>query len=337
MFINTPLQDLRVPRALASFNGSSAYRLEGDRALLSADVCLDAEATPAGEWALQLWACAAESAPGCSMIAQLPIMSFEFPAISVEGWANLLPPLSHGAHAMTLVLASGRAGVFDQIHDMVEFEHSEVFVQPRFVGDLSVSQDAAQLLLTTPAVINPRGADNLSGTLSVELWALGAPYVGGAFTGVPLDSALVGVLAGQTTAEPRSLQVPQDRIAADAVVVVMLREWTALGYLTRDVWHLDRLPATPLSGPEVTVAVAAPKAASAVAAKGKRAAATSVEDERISINAASEAELAALKGLSRAAASGIVAARPYASMDELVRAKGIGEKLLARLRSFLRL
>jgi len=44
------------------------------------------------------------------------------------------------------------------------------------------------------------------------------------------------------------------------------------------------------------------------------------------------AELAAVKGVSQALAAAIVAARPYAGLDDLVKAKGMGEKLLAKLR-----
>ncbi|MCP5340524.1 MAG: helix-hairpin-helix domain-containing protein [Sinobacteraceae bacterium] len=56
-----------------------------------------------------------------------------------------------------------------------------------------------------------------------------------------------------------------------------------------------------------------------------------------SVNTASADELAAIKGLSKTVAQAIVAGRPYASLDELTRAKGMGEKLLAKLRQQLSL
>jgi DNA uptake protein ComE-like DNA-binding protein len=59
-------------------------------------------------------------------------------------------------------------------------------------------------------------------------------------------------------------------------------------------------------------------------------------DARVSVNEASIDELAAVKGLSRNAAEGIVAGRPYAKLEDVVRAKGMGEKLLVKLSALLR-
>ena len=55
----------------------------------------------------------------------------------------------------------------------------------------------------------------------------------------------------------------------------------------------------------------------------------------VSINTASAAELAAVKGLSKTVAAAIVAARPFAGIDELLKVKGLGPKLLDKLKASL--
>jgi competence ComEA-like helix-hairpin-helix protein len=59
--------------------------------------------------------------------------------------------------------------------------------------------------------------------------------------------------------------------------------------------------------------------------------------ECISVNTATAEQLASLKGLSKTVAKAIVAARPFKSVDDVVRAKGMGDKLFAKLRSRLTL
>jgi DNA uptake protein ComE-like DNA-binding protein len=374
--MNNPLlSDLRVPRAYASFNGASGYRLEGDRARLNAELCVAPDASDA-EWALQLWACKPGGAASIK-VAELPLGSLAHEAI-VDGWATALPPAGDDAHTMALSLARGEAGVFSEIHDVVSFPLPAQFVQPRFEGQAHAQRNENGLVLNVPSASNPRGEDNLSGTLVIELWALSASYSGGAFEGKLLASAEIGSLSGQATAPGQTLDVSQAMFSADAELTLMLREWTAVGYVTRDFRQIT-LPSAPsiatssvvetavnvsptpvVSSKPAAVKTKAKAAAPAktatktpakkiAAAKVKEVAATSavadskekkeaapVTDVRVSINAASIDELAAVKGLSRNAAEGIVSGRPYAKLDDVVRAKGMGEKLLAKLRDLLR-
>jgi competence protein ComEA len=53
---------------------------------------------------------------------------------------------------------------------------------------------------------------------------------------------------------------------------------------------------------------------------------------RVDVNRAPLAELVALDGVGPALARRIVAARPFASVDDVARVRGIGPKRLARLR-----
>lgn len=59
--------------------------------------------------------------------------------------------------------------------------------------------------------------------------------------------------------------------------------------------------------------------------------------ERTSLNSASVEQLQELPGVGPVTAARIVAGRPYGSLEELLRVKGIGEKTLERLRPLLRL
>ena len=80
----------------------------------------------------------------------------------------------------------------------------------------------------------------------------------------------------------------------------MLREWTSSGYVTRDWRALDW-----------------PQPAGAVVP---------------SINRSTTARLRSLPGISDKLARTIVASRPFASLDELQRVRGMSERLYARLR-----
>jgi len=67
----------------------------------------------------------------------------------------------------------------------------------------------------------------------------------------------------------------------------------------------------------------------------EKAVAAKAVAKTVSINQASEDELAAIKGLPREVARAIVAGRPYAKLDDVCKAKGMGLKKLAKLRDLL--
>ena len=144
----------------------------------------------------------------------------------------------------------------------------------------------------------------------------------------------------------------------------MLREWTPAGYVTRDYRNFAAAPvkvveaaskakpvakAKPAAKPKVAAAekpVAAVKAPAAEVKKVetkavtepvKMAAAAKAATKAVSINKATEDELAAIKGLPREVARAIVAGRPYASIEDVCKAKGMGLKKLAKLRDLLAL
>jgi competence protein ComEA len=66
--------------------------------------------------------------------------------------------------------------------------------------------------------------------------------------------------------------------------------------------------------------------------KPKSDGATIPAGRRININTATQAELEALPGVGHAITRRIIAGRPYRSVDDLERVKGIGKKRLEEIR-----
>lgn len=245
-----------------------------------------------------------------------------------------------------------------------------------------------RVVVTASEVSNNRSADNLSGTLSIELWALKAPYAGGDFSGMALAGTEIGRVSGQHFLSEVRHELPL-RAPGEGCwfLTLMLREWEGSGFVTRD--HVDfaqpyvveKAAAWVAEGSTLGVAVdaaatvpgqsadvlavasggmdnpsdtEAPRGAAAEgpASTGTEPAPVSppvdtptrqpggkamAADGRVNLNAATAAELAAIKGLSKKLAQAIVAARPIASVEALLEVKGMGPKLLDKLRPFFRL
>jgi competence ComEA-like helix-hairpin-helix protein len=275
------------------------------------------------------------------------------------------PPAGSADHFMALVLAAGTPGNYHEVHDLACFPNPERFLQPRMRGTVSYRVEGERVHLSAERIENPRDAANCSGTLALELWALAAPYQGGTFQGVPIAGVVIGTLMGQTESTATSFELPFSRPpAGEWHFVMMLREWTAAGYVTRDFTNFN-LPVVYASAPSPTppantlVSVEVAKvsqtpprnSAPAVAAAGdsratrEPAAAKAAQipsrvayaNEPVSINAAAAQELAKLDGITPKLAQAIIRKRPFASVDELRKVRGITLKLLTRIRTRLRL
>jgi DNA uptake protein ComE-like DNA-binding protein len=216
--------------------------------------------------------------------------------------------------------------------------------------------------ISVERVENPRAAANRSGTLSLELWALPEPFAGGRFEGHHLAGVEIGCVSGQCELALQPIEVAfTPPPAGEWQIGLMLREWTADGFVTRDFANFAARYVSALAveqAPEpvveqaivlvveenvstlVETAPAAEAEVARVAATARvprtrtRAAATA---KRISINSADLEELAAVKGLSAKLAERIVRKRPFHSLAELVEIKGLGEKVLAKIRTKLKL
>lgn len=349
------------------------YAFDGDRVRLDAELRVDDPAAALGqEWALQLWACDTpfDGRPvSAAKIAEIPVAT---PGDSGTTWfsasTDAFPPAGRADHNLVLILATGQDGCFAQVQDYVNFPRAESFMQPRLDGTSSFSLSEDGVTLAVERVSNPRTEDNLSGSLALELWALPAPYQAGEPEGQPLVSVALGSLAGQQAWQDLAFtQTLASHPVGTWHIALLLREWSAKGYVTRDfsnfplpvTWNAAPAAAAPVeeapaeeAPAAAAVAEEAPAKAAESAAKPAtpatkakpaapvtkpKAAAATVAQAGVSINTATAAELAAVKGLSKAVAAAIVAARPFKRLDELVGVKGMGVKSFDKLKGSLSL
>jgi hypothetical protein len=96
-------------------------------------------------------------------------------------------------------------------------------------------------------------------------------------------------------------------------------------------------PAAANAIPPLAVKTAAPEAAKAVAPIALAKSPANASTKGVSVNTADVEELAAVQGLNKKLAEGIVKKRPFASLDDLRRVKGLGARVLAMVRPRLRL
>lgn len=206
-----------------------------------------------------------------------------------------------------------------------------------------------QVTITISEIANNRDLENISGTLSIELWALNSPYTGGGFNGVALASTSIGEIFGQhflsACRYDLSFQEPPE---GTWFLTLMLREWVGTGYETRDYVNFE-LPYIVSNKPSILrnetdnvisvsfsgnkKAATAKKTATPKAAKAKAVA----KNAAVSLNSASLQEIVAVKGVSQKLAENIEAARPFKSLDEVLKVKGMGPKLWEKIRNFLSL
>ncbi len=262
---------------LARLGASHGYRLDGDTVHLNASfVSADAARADAGRaWSLRLVAAAEAPASAETILAAHVVTETPLPPLSeltgaVENYevaAGALAPSGKREYHLALALVARDAAGEVAVHDFFAYARPEAFLQPRLVGAVGCwFESDTELVLDLDTIVNPRAADNLSGTLSVEVWALATPYTGGAFSGTPVAGAILGSLAGNDGWHPEAFHLRATRPGADARhLVVMLREWNGVAYVTRD--HVSfAIPAPVAAQPAAAVkAVATEPAVARVA------------------------------------------------------------------------
>ena len=310
-----------------TFCGNLGYRFDADQVELQADIAGPCGWSNQGQWALQLWA------DETVKVAELPIDRPEPDQqglLRVSGVAPAQPPAGDDFHRMSLKLVSGQPGYYAELHDQQTFGLLQSFAQPRLAGTVAGHWSDEGLTIEVESIRNPRAPGNLSGTLALELWALDAPYAGASWSGTPVASLVIGCLDGQASLERNRFVVHAAPCPADSELTLMLREWTNTGYVTRDYRLLEQ-PAQAVATAPTAVESEAAQTRQLPSAKAQASA------QRVSINRASAARISSLKGISDKVAASIVAHRPYRSLDDLLRAKGIGIKRLEQLRAQLEL
>jgi hypothetical protein len=175
------------------------------------------------------------------------------------------PPAGGAEYVMVLVLARGRAGQANEVHDFAVYPRPQLFVQPRMSGNVGYRINGARVEFDVERVENPRSEENRGGTLSLELWALPAPYTGGRFQGHHLAGVEIGSLNGQSQWAMQPIDLAFSPPPAGTwQIVLMLREWTACGFVTRDFASFAA-PFVTAPAVEKTPAKEVPKTAAPVA------------------------------------------------------------------------
>lgn len=349
--------------ALASIGATHGYCFDGDSVQINAELNFaDAALGAASHWALQLWSSASAFPAGqlagvkVAELAVYPAAGYQSLAAAVAA----MPPAGSDEQNMALALVCWGDNGLPTIADLAIYPVAESFVQPRLAGNVTCALADGMATLKVDAIENPRAEDNLSGTLALELWALDQPYAGGSWQGIPVASVILGVLAGGEKLDDCNFVVPAAAPEGPGVLSLMLREWGPAGYVTRDYCNLSlEAPAKTKAKPKAAAKKAAAtekvpkekaskekapkadaKAEPKAPVKESKAAAKEAKApvaKAVAVNAASEAELLAVKGLSATLVKAIIAGRPYASLDDLGSVKGVGPKLLAKLRDELAL
>ncbi|MEZ5453945.1 MAG: hypothetical protein R3E93_14185 [Thiothrix sp.] len=107
-------------------------------------------------------------------------------------------------------------------------------------GTASYRVEGDRVIVGIPAIASLRNANAISGTLSVELWALKQPYQGGDFDGAALAGTRIGELPDQHSLNDcRYDLLFQEPAAGTWHLSLMLREWDGNGYVTRDFVNFD--------------------------------------------------------------------------------------------------
>ena len=333
-------------RPYARLGANHGYVIDGDVAQLHADVELLDTPPLAGNWALQLWACDQPHTSGPLVGVKIAEAALNGSLDSGESARRLAAeaqahvPGGQRDYAMVLVLASGDAGHYTQVHDFANYPARQQFVTPHLDGRVGYRINGDDVVLEAERIRNPRASDNISGSLSLELWALADPYRGGIVEGHVLGRVDLGRLAGQTSLDAVVERVPfSPPSAGNWEIVLMLREWAGpAGYVTRDFarFAVDYTASEPTPVSETKIAAATPQPSEHSTAV-RVPVVVDRRPARLAVNRATVAELAAIKGLSRKVATEIVKGRPYKSFDALISVRGIGPKLLDKLRADLTL
>lgn len=218
-----------------------AYSFNGDRVTLSANVNFSEEdLSHSSDWFLQLWARSNDEADDSQgvKVAQIQL----FPNRSSEyfrGDSPVMLPAKSGEQFMMLALAEMPADGVTVIRKTAPFDQLERFYTPKIDGDVHLDWFDDSVNIQIDEISNPRDANNLSGTLNLELWALPEKYTGGAWTGRQLAIASLGVISGGEQIKPCPITVPASQPTAGSHITLMLREWTSQGFVTRDYREIE--------------------------------------------------------------------------------------------------
>jgi hypothetical protein len=236
-------------------------------------------------------------------------------------------------------------------------ESSTMESSPLTLEQCAYSIENGRVTISIGRIASHRDSRDISGTLSVELWALDGSYSGRDFGGIPLAGTTIGEMLGQHfLTDCRYDLVFKQPPDGTWHLTLMLREWTAAGYITRD--YVNFAPTYVVgtgsvmsseSDNLIDVELASEKKAPPVPAEigdrvhpadavANETSTSSGMDQELgqgaSLSSATPEEISTVKETSDNVEENIVAERPSGSIGEPLRAKGERVNLLQRLLRF---
>jgi Helix-hairpin-helix motif len=314
------------------------YRIEGDHAFINAELQVPPYHS-GGAWTLELWAAHQPYVEGPLTGLKVAQVALELPTPigphvhQVDARTAARWPLQGPAYAMVLALIQHAPDGQTKVHAFANYARPQTFNAPQFSGNVSYGVHGSEVVLEADALFNPRTPDNLSGTLSVELWAFAES--GPATEGLRLAAAEIGQISGQSrlSAIERRVAFVEPPVGRFRLAL-LLCEWTlAHGYVARDRRDFATIYERVAPEPAAPDALAAPPRT----LDKLRLVSTAEAPSLVSIQTASVEELAVVKGLNLKLAKEIIKARPFTSLADLIRVRGLGEKTIDRLKGLLTL
>jgi hypothetical protein len=234
--------------------GNSEYSRQGDIVSLYVDRIdnQNEQGITSGDLALQLWACQAPffGGPLAGWKIAEHLLGTLQPNHSMAPVKSDVPAdlPEYGDYAIAMVVSEWDGEGYNRIHDVHNYPNRDLFLHPRLKGAVGYhSVDARRLFVEIEQVENPRDPVNLSGTLTLELWALPEPYAGGAFAGHALAAVTLGSLPGGESWQYCSYVLEMNPPPPGSyALVLMLREWVGNGYHTRDFTNLTEEVTLPI-------------------------------------------------------------------------------------------
>ena len=263
-----------------ALGASHGYRIDHDWVSLHAE--LDgAGLAPGRNWSLELWACPAAYQGGKLegvRVAALDLAVLNGASNSgqrwVEGSTQGAVPAGDRDYAMVLALVADG----EEVIDSADYARRERFAGLELSGELGYSIEGGEVVLRADCIANAREAENLSGSLVLELRAHPASGPIRMAEGEVLARAQLFQVAGQCESQPVSVRVAFAQPTLESArLSLVLCEWAgAAGYVARD-WS---------TFPALHRAVSAP-AAPAASAHGERLAEViSLHDRKAQVAAA---------------------------------------------------
>lgn len=304
-----------------SLEGNVGYRFEGESVVLQAEAVRNARAVDnlSGTLGLQLWALHEPYQGGQvhgTLLAQAGLgrLSGQQELHDIEERVSLAE-LAPGEWQLALLLSEWTDAAGFVTRDYCNFSAPHrVEAQAR----------AAQTAVSEPVVLESAVSERVEAQAPAPAPKSPAP---------PVDVQRT-IEVSSSAAEPavsRAVPAPSEAKIALKSLSAAPTPRPAAGAA-----HADKAPsAKPLTTQAPRAETAATQLEAEAPAKAKPSATSSTG--RLSVQTASVDELASVPGLNKKLAQAIVKARPFNTLEDLVRVRGIGDKLLQKLRDKLSL